>query len=64
MVSFLLEIGANPDEKAHCGATAMHFAAECGHVAIVRELLYYGAQIFKNEYGTFNDDDDNDALGH
>lgn len=51
VVNFLLEQGANPDETAHCGATAMHFAAECGHVQIVRELLDNDAQIIKNEYG-------------
>lgn len=51
MVSFLLEKGAQPDEKAHCGATAMHFAAECGHLSIVQELLNYGALITKNEIG-------------
>ena len=42
VVNFLLELGANPNEKAHCGATALHFAAECGHVDIVRILLEHG----------------------
>lgn len=51
VVSFLLEKGARTDEKAHCGATAMHFAAECGHSSIVKELLDYGAQMSKNEIG-------------
>ncbi|KAG8245278.1 Protein fem-1 B, partial [Homalodisca vitripennis] len=51
VVSYLLEKGALPDEKAHCGATAMHFAAECGHTSIVKELLDYGAHITKNEIG-------------
>lgn len=51
VVQFLLELGANPDEKAHCGATALHFAAECGHVKIVRELLAHGAKITQNEHG-------------
>lgn len=50
-MSFLLENGANPDEKAHCGATALHFAAECGHLAIVKELLNYNAKMTKNETG-------------
>ncbi|VEN59219.1 unnamed protein product [Callosobruchus maculatus] len=31
VVSFLLETGADPNEKALCGATALHFAAECGY---------------------------------
>jgi Fem-1 family protein b len=53
VVSFLLEKGANPDEKAHCGATALHFAAECGHMSIVKELLKYGAHISKNENGMY-----------
>lgn len=48
-----MEKGAKPDEKAHCGATAMHFAAECGHTDIVMELLDYGAQMTPNEIGKF-----------
>lgn len=51
VVCFLLEKGAKPDEKALCGASALHFAAECGHTAIVKELLDYGAQLTKNEIG-------------
>lgn len=54
VVSFLLEKGANPDEKANCGATALHFAAECGHTAIVKEMLEYGAAIIKNQDGMFS----------
>lgn len=50
-MSFLLENGANPDEKALCGATALHFAAECGHLAIVKEFLKYNAKITKNDTG-------------
>lgn len=50
-VSFLLEKGANPNERAHCGATALHFAAECGHVAVVKELLKYKAEFMENENG-------------
>lgn len=51
VVSFLLERGANPNEKAHCGATALHFAAECGHTAVVMELLKYDAKFTANEIG-------------
>lgn len=51
IVSYLLEKGARTDEKAHCGATAIHFAAECGHTAIVSELLAYGAEMTENDNG-------------
>lgn len=47
-MSFLLESGADPNEKAQMGETALHFAAECGHRAIVKELLKYGAKLLKN----------------
>lgn len=43
--------GAHADEQAHCGATALHYAAECGHVEICNLLLDYGATMKKNEYG-------------
>lgn len=46
-----MEEGADPNVKAHCGATALHFAAECGHVDIVKELLKYDAQFSRNENG-------------
>lgn len=42
----LLENHANPNEKALCGATALHFAAECGHLSIVQKLLEYNADLF------------------
>lgn len=50
-VKFLLESGANPNEKALCGATALHFAAECGHTDIVKELLQYNAEFSTNDTG-------------
>lgn len=43
--------GAYVNEQAHCGATALHYAAECGHVLICNLLLDYGATLQKNEYG-------------
>lgn len=46
-----MENGANPNEKALCGATALYFAAECGHLAIVKELLKYGAKFITNDIG-------------
>lgn len=46
-----MEKGADPNQKAHCGATALHFAAECGHSTIIRELLRYGAKMTKNVSG-------------
>lgn len=51
VVEFLLINGAEPDEQAHCGATALHYAAECGHVEICSALLDYGATLKTNEYG-------------
>lgn len=50
-MSFLLENGANPNEKALCGATALHFAAECGYVDVVKELLKYNAKFCVNDVG-------------
>lgn len=50
-VAFLLEHGANPNEQAHCGATPLHFAAECGHMTICSKLLDFGAKLLKNEFG-------------
>lgn len=50
-VTFLLEHGADPNEKALCGATALHFASECGHRSIVKVLLKFGAKIMKNAIG-------------
>lgn len=50
-VNFLLDKTADPNKKAYCGATALHFAAECGHTNIVCELLKYGAQMIKNVSG-------------
>lgn len=53
-MKYLLEEGANPDQKALCGATAMHFAAECGNLEIVKELMKHGAKMTKNEHGKLN----------
>lgn len=46
-----MENGANPNEKALCGATALHFATECGHVSVVKELLKYNAIFSSNDSG-------------
>jgi Fem-1 family protein b len=51
VVKCLLEKGADPNQKAHCGATALHFSSECGHVAIVEELLNNGAEVTRNDQG-------------
>ena len=51
VVKCLLEKGADPNQKAHCGATALHFASECGHVVIVQELLEKGAEVSRNANG-------------
>lgn len=50
-MDFLIENGANVDEQAHCGATALHYAAECGLVEICSALLDAGASLKPNEYG-------------
>lgn len=50
-MSFLLENGADPNERAHCGATALHFASECDHCKIVSELLKHGTKMTKNVSG-------------
>ena len=47
----LLEKGADPNARAHCGATALHFSAECGHVTLVKELVRYGGQMIQNDHG-------------
>lgn len=46
-----MENGANPNERALCGATALHFAAECGYVDVVKELLKYNATFCVNDVG-------------
>lgn len=50
-MEFLLDNGADPDVQANCNATALHYAAESGHVDICAILLDYGASLKKNEYG-------------
>ena len=48
---YLLERGVDPNQKAKCGATALHFSAGCGHVEIVSELMNYGAEMTYNKHG-------------
>lgn len=50
-VQFLLDSGARVDERALCGATALHFAAECGHAAVVCALIDHNAKMLTNENG-------------
>lgn len=50
VVEFLLSNGADPDQQALCGATALHYAAECGHVDICAALLDFGATLKRNEF--------------
>lgn len=47
----MLKNGANPNEQALCGATALHYAAECGHLEVCRILLDHGARLQENEHG-------------
>lgn len=51
IVSYLLEKGADPNRRANCGATAMHFAVEGGYLKVVQELLEHGAVFSCNENG-------------
>ena len=44
-VRVLLEAGANKEARSSpCHRTAIHFAAEGGHLAVVQELLEFGAE--------------------
>lgn len=47
----LLKYGADPNEQALCGATALHYAAECGHLEVCQLLLDHGAKLQENEHG-------------
>lgn len=49
-----MSIGSDPNEQALCGATALHYAAECGHVEICSALLDHGAVLKLNEYGAYS----------
>ncbi len=51
MLTYLLEMGADPNKQANCGATALHYAAEAGHLPIADKLLSAGARWMKNKYG-------------
>jgi len=51
VVEYLLDTGADPNTKALCGASALHFSAEIGNVGIVRCLLDHGARMEENEHG-------------
>jgi hypothetical protein len=42
---FLLEHGADPNDPADTGATALHWAAGAGHVGLVKRLLLPGAPL-------------------
>ena len=44
MVRYLLELGADPNARALCGATALHFSAEIGDIGIVESLLEHGGR--------------------
>ena len=51
VVRYLLQTGADPNDKALCGASALHFSAEIGNVPIVQCLLEHGARMEANEHG-------------
>lgn len=46
-----MENGADASKQANCGATALHYAAESGHVEVCSMLLDYGAELLPNEFG-------------
>lgn len=50
-VTHLLENGADPNSKAQCLSTAMHFASECGYLQVVKTLNEYGAKQLKDSSG-------------
>jgi len=54
VVNFLLNKKTDPNARANCGATAMHFAVEGGHLETVKELIKFGAVFMKNESGTYS----------
>ena len=49
VVAYLLQRGAKANVTAICGATALHLAAERGHLDVVRHLMAYGAEILQND---------------
>ncbi|XP_059609213.1 protein fem-1 homolog B isoform X2 [Phlebotomus argentipes] len=51
VVEYLLADGMDPNKQARCGATALHYAAESGHMEICEMLLERAAVIKENEYG-------------
>ncbi len=53
VVRLLLDKGeCDPNLAANCGATALHFSAESGHVAVVEALMDAGADAArKSEHG-------------
>lgn len=53
IVRFLLERNVDPNIQAHCGATALFFAAECGHLEVVKELIRSGANHIPTDAGRY-----------
>lgn len=51
VVNTLLQNGSRPNDQALCGATALHYAAESGHLEVVVSLMDHGATLKKNELG-------------
>uniref|UniRef100_A0A182Q172 Sex-determining protein fem-1 n=1 Tax=Anopheles farauti TaxID=69004 RepID=A0A182Q172_9DIPT len=48
---YLLAKGARVNEQAQCGASALYYAAECGHVEVCEILLDHGAVLMRNTFG-------------
>jgi Fem-1 family protein b len=51
VVTYLLEQQVDPNGKAHCGATALHCAAEAGQRDTVKRLVKWRAAVLWNGHG-------------
>lgn len=50
VVNTLLQNGSRPNDQALCGATALHYAAESGHLDVVVSLMDHGATLKRTSW--------------